>query len=435
MTRTARSEALFARAAKVIPGGVNTSRRKIDPPLCLDRGKGAYVWDVDGNRYLDFHAAWGPIFVGHCDRGVSERVVQTVERRVLFGVGVTELEVAVAEKIVEHVPSAEQALFCGSGSDATFNALRLARAITGRERIVKIQGHFHGTNDSVLRNVHSAPDKVLRRDPGSAGMLAAAVDATVVVDHNDAEGLRSTLDRCDGEVAAVILEPVAHNNPLPPDVPYLRAVREICDQSGALLIFDEVISGFRHHIGGYQAICGVMPDLTCLGKAMANGYPVASIAGRQVYMERFATTADGDVAFAGTYNGGSVPLAAALATIEILEDPAVYEHVYALGERMRAGLRTIIRDAEAAAVVTGLGSLFSVLFMREPPAVYASLTEHDLPALNHYRREMIARGVLEMPGVVGRSHISISHTSADIDLALQAAAEAMAVAGVRSAAS
>lgn len=428
MQGASRSDALFARASRVIPGGVNTARRKSRPCICMDRGRGAYVWDLEGKRYIDFHAAWGPIFVGHCDPRVTERVAQMIERQCLFGVGVTEVEVAVAEKVVRHVPSAEQVLFCGSGSDAASHAVRLARAITGHERIVKVQGHFHGSDDGLYCNVHSAPERILRRDPGSAGMLAAAVDATLVVDHNDVDSIRVAFERVGGAIAAVILEPIAHNNPLPASVSYLSQLREICDRAGAFLIFDEVISGFRHHIGGYQAIVGVLPDLTCMGKAIANGFPVACVAGPQRLMERFNTTADGDVAFAGTYNGGSVPLAAALATIEILEDAAVYEHVYSLGERMRAGLRRIVSESGAPAVVTGYGSLYSLLFMAAPPVTYSSLVEHDNSALAAYRRELVARGVFELPGSISRNHISISHTKEDIDLALEVAAEAMEVA-------
>ncbi len=422
----AASRAMMERASAVTPGGVNTARRKVDPPLCMRRARGAYLEDLDGNRYIDYHAAYGAILLGHCDPAVNERVGETIEQQVLFGVGSTELEVQVAEKIVEHVPCAEQAVICGSGSEATFHAIRLARAATGREKIVKFQGHYHGFHDYVLRNVMSAPERIGARDPASAGMLDAAIDATIVCRFNDAESVQQAFAEQEDRIAAVILEPIAHNSPsIMPVEGFLAELRAICERGGALLIFDEIITGYRHHLGGYQAICGVTPDLATFGKAIANGYPVAAVAGRRELLERYNTTAGGNVAFAGTFNGGAVGMAAALATIETLEREPVHEHVFALGERMRAGLRTIAEELGVPAVVSGYGSLYAMLFMEGPLRSYEDVLRNDRELFVAYRRELVKRGVLEMPENVGRNHISYSHTAKDIDRTLQISREAL----------
>src|SRR3954452_22413887 len=279
------SEILLDEAAAVIPGGVNTCRRRSSPRLCFKRGAGAYLEDLDGNRFLDYHAAYGAILLGHSHPAVTSRVAHAIEETVLFGVGVTEAEVALAAKIAEHVPSAEQVVVCNSGSEATYHAIRLARGITGRTPIIKFQGCYNGFHDYVLRNVLSRPEKVGRRDPHSAGMLEAAIDATLVCRYNDLDDVRATLDRHGEDGAAIIVEPVAHNSPgLLPRPGFLEGLRELCDAAGALLIFDEVITGVRHHLGGYQAIAGVLPDITTMGKAIANGFPLAAIAGRRELM-------------------------------------------------------------------------------------------------------------------------------------------------------
>jgi glutamate-1-semialdehyde 2,1-aminomutase len=423
---TTRSRQLLEHAMRVIPGGVNTARRKIDPSLCIARGEGSYVEDLDGNRYIDYHAAYGAILLGHSYPAVNERVVETIEDQVLFGVGVTELEVQVAEKIVEHVPGADQAVVCGSGSEATFHAIRLARAVTGRPKILKFQGLYHGFHDYVLRNVMSAPDRIGRRDPMSAGMLDAAVDANIVCPYNDEEAVRDAFAREGEQIAAIIVEPVAHNSPsiLPVDG-FLRALREIADEHGAVLIFDEVITGFRHALGGYQSICGVIPDLSTFAKAIANGWPMAAVGGRRQLLERFNTTPTGDVTFAGTYNGGAPAMAAALATIEALEREPVHEHLFALGDRMREGLALISDELEVPTVISGFGSLYVMLFMEGPLRSYDDVVRNDRDFFVAYRKELVRRGVFEMPENIGRNHIMYSHTEDDIDRSLEIAREAL----------
>ncbi len=417
---------LLERAAEFIPGGVNTCRRRSDPQLCFARGAGAYLWDLEGRRYVDFHAAYGAILLGHSHPAVTERVAAAMRERVLFGVGVTEGEMALASKIAEHVPSADQVVVCNSGSEATYHAIRLARGVTGRQRIVKFQGSYNGFHDSVLRNVLSAPELVGRRDPGSAGMLEAAIDATLVCRYNDLEDVESAFAAAPDEIAAVILEPVGHNSPgILPEPGFLEGLRSICDREGALLIFDEVITGFRHGLGGYQAICGVTPDLTTLGKAIANGFPIAAVAGRREHMERFNTTRTGDVHFGGTYNGNAIGVEAALATIEHLERHDVHRHVFRLGDRMRGGLEAIGAEAGIPVLAGGYGSLFVLCFMEGPLRSYEDVLRNDTALFGRYRRELVSRGVFEMPESLGRSHISAAHTDDDVDRSLEAARDAL----------
>jgi glutamate-1-semialdehyde 2,1-aminomutase len=260
-------------------------------------------------------------------------------------------------------------------------------------------------------------------------MLDAAVDATLVCRFNDLDDVEATLAANPEQVAAIIVEPVAHNSPgLVPKPGFLEGLRRLCDREGTLLIFDEVITGFRHHIGGYQAIAGVMPDLTTMGKAIANGLPLAAIAGRRELMERYTTHPAGDVHYGGTFNGNAVAVEAGIATIEQLEDGRVHEHLYALGERMRAGLREIAGRAGIPAVVGGFGSLFVLCFMEGPLETYDDVLRNDTDLFMRYRRELVARGVFEMPESLGRSHISASHTEDDIDRSLAAAEEALAAA-------
>jgi glutamate-1-semialdehyde 2,1-aminomutase len=430
---SSRSAALLDEAAEYIPGGVNTCRRRSDPRLCVRRGRGAYIEDLDGRRYIDYHAAYGAILLGHSHPAVNERVAATIRDTVLFGVGVTEAEVALARTIVRHVPSIEQVVVCNSGSEATYHAIRLARGTTGREKIIKFQGMYNGFHDYVLRNVLSPPEKVGDRDPHSKGMLEAAVDATVVCRFNDLEDVEQAVAAHRDQVAAIVLEPVAHNSPgLLPRPGFLEGLRALCDREGIVLIFDEVITGFRHHIGGYQAICGVSPDLTTLGKAIANGFPVAAVGGRRTLLERYTTNPDGDVHYGGTYNGNAVGVSAALATIEQLEDGTVHEQLFRLGDRMRSGLAEIADRAGVPAVVGGYGSLFVLCFMEGPLQTYEDVLRNDAALFMRYRRELIARGVFEMPESLGRSHISAAHTDDDVDRSLEAAEAALAAALKRS---
>jgi len=420
-----RSAQLSNRARQYIPGGINTSIRRLDPPVVFQRASGSRLWDVDGNEYVDYHAAFGPIILGHCHPKVDARVSETMGKIDLIGAGATELEIELAQRICQHVPSAELVHFCNSGSEATYSAVRLARAVTGKKRIIKFQGCYHGWHDYLCMNVISPREKIGKYDPGSAGMLPEAIEHTIVLTFNSVDELEQTFLKSGNEIAAVILEPVPHNiGCVLPEAAFLQALRELTRRHNALLIFDEVITGFRHGLGGYQKICGITPDLTTLAKSIANGYPCAAICGAQKYMERFAT-AGGDVFFAGTYNAHPLATAAALATIAELEDGTVYRKTFALGELARKGLQQIADRAGVRASAAGFGSVF-VLYFREPGSRnYTDLLENDSQMDTAFRRGLVERGSFVLPLALKRAHISAAHTEADVNLLLQHAEDSL----------
>lgn len=417
---------IYKEACRYIPGGVNSSLRNVEPHLIFSAAKGSLVWDVEGNAYIDYQSAFGPPILGHSHPAVTNRILNAVERIDLVGHGTTELEIAVAKKIVEHVPSAEKVLLCNSGSEATYMAIRLARAATGRKKIIKFQGCYHGWHDYVCRNILSAPDKIGKRDPASAGMLDEAVDYTLVCTFNDLDDVERTVNDNKGQVAAIILEPIPHNiGCVLPVEGFLKGVREITAKEGIILIFDEIITGFRHSLGGFQKISGLVPDLTTLGKAMANGYPIAAICGSASLMDRFATNDGGDVFFAGTYNGHPIGCAAALATIEVLEQEGTYEYLYGLGEKMRNGLSDIASRLGIRATVSGLGSVFLLYFMEGPVIHYGDLMRNNKQVFVNYRERLIKRGILEIPLNLKRSHLSLGHNIEQINLTLQASEDVL----------
>lgn len=418
---------LLEESSEYVPGGLHTAIRVIDPPLCIRRAQGAYIWDMDGKRYIDYHAAFAPIILGHCYPDVVERVVATIRETDIYGASTTELELELSKKIVAHVPSAEQVLICCTGSEATFHAVRLARAVTGRRKLLKFQGCYHGWHDYLLRNVISAPERVGKRDPGSAGMLDEAVDNALVCPFNDLDHVERTVRENQGQIAAIVLEPIPHNvGCIMPKQSFLEGLRKLCTREGIVLVFDEVITGFRHHIGGYQAISGVTPDLTAMGKAIANGFPIAALAGKRELMQHFNTRRGGTVFFSGTYNGHASGVAAALATIEALETKNVHEHIFRLGERMRQGLRAIVARLGIPAMPAGFGSVYTLYFMSERPIEhFGDLLANDGALYVRYRQELMKRGVFEIPMNLKRNHLSFSHTDADVDQTLEIAEAAL----------
>jgi glutamate-1-semialdehyde 2,1-aminomutase len=418
---------LLEEGKRYTPGGLHTSIRIIDPPLCVRRAQGAYLWDENGKRYIDYHAAFAPIILGHCYPAVVDRVSETIRETDLYGASTTHLELDLAKKIVAHVPSVEQVLLCCTGSEATFHAVRLARAVTGRRKIIKFQGCYHGWHDYVLRNVISAPQFANKWDPGSAGMLQEAVENTLVCRFNSLEDVEWAVKNNPDQIAGIILEPIPHNvGCILPEREFLQGLREICDREGIVLIFDEVITGFRHHIGGYQAICGVTPDLTTMGKAIANGFPIAAIGGKQKYMQRFNTRPGGDVFFSGTFNGHASCLAAALATIGVLETGEVHKHIFRLGDKMRSGLKKIVSERGYPCTVAGFGSVYTLYFMEERPIKsFDDLLRNDGALYVRYRQELMARGVFEIPMNLKRNHLSFSHADGDVEYSLGAAEQAL----------
>ena len=350
---------LSERATRVIPGGVNSGQRRIDglEGLVIASTAGATFTDGEGRTYTDYHAAFGPPLLGHNDPDVDAAVAETARTVGLMGVGVTRIEVELAERLVDLVPSVEKVLLTETGSEATFHAIRVSRAATGRRHIVKFQGCYHGWHDSVAMNVISPADRVGGKDPMSQGIFPEVLDATIVCRFNDADEVERALTEHD--VAAIILEPIPHNiGAVLPNPGFLARLRELATAHGTVLIFDEVITGFRHDLGGYQSIVGVTPDLTTLGKAMGNGWPISALGGRAELMEMFSTTPGRPALFAGTFNGHPPTAAAAVATIDKLRSEPVHEHVFRLGERAREGLRGLYARLGVPAVVSGFGSVF-----------------------------------------------------------------------------
>jgi glutamate-1-semialdehyde-2,1-aminomutase len=417
---------LATRAERVIPGGVNSGTRRSGAPHAFATGSGAYLTDLDGHRYTDYHAAFGAILLGHRHPDVDGAVTAAQSAVDLSGYGVTELEVRLAELVCEVIPSVEQTVLLSTGSEAVAYAVRLARAATGRPLLVKFQGGFHGWSDPVARNVISPKERAYGDDPITAGLLPEAWQNTLIAELNDLDSVRELFERHPERIAAVILEPILHNvGALTPTREFLEGLRRLTEEQGALLVFDEVITGFRHSLGGYQQIVGISPDLTTFGKAMGNGYPVAGLGGRRDLMQRF-DAAGGDVALLGTFNGNSVSCAAAIATIEHLKaNPDFYVRTHALGERWRTGLREIVDDLGVVALPVGFGGTFSTYFVDHAVSGYRDLLEHNGRAGAEFHRRMSDRGHLMIPLALKRNHISGSHTADDVDASLAVAADVM----------
>lgn len=418
------SKRIVEQAQHVIPGGVNSGNRILPWPMVPVEAAGAYFTDADGNRYLDYHAAFGPLVLGHNHPGVNAAVRDVTTQLDLLGVGVTEQEVRLAETLSHHVPSAERVLLTNSGSEATYAALRLARAVTGRQGIIKFQGTYHGWHDAVLMNVISTADKIGQRDLLSLGMVQETVEQTTVLPFNDSEALRETLRQHGEQIAAILVEIIPHNiGCVLPQPVFLEAMRTEADRYGCVLIFDEVVTGFRHDLGGYQNIVGVTPDLTTFAKAMANGYPIAALVGRSDYMDRFGP--GGGVVFAGTYNGHPLSVTAALATIAELEDGAIHHQTFALAEQAANGLQEIANERGIPMTVARFGSVLVPYFMEGPIDSYTDLLRNDTDADVNFRVAMCERGIFMLPTALKRNHVSAAHTSADIDRTLETAREVL----------
>ncbi|MFE2871975.1 MULTISPECIES: aspartate aminotransferase family protein [unclassified Embleya] len=416
---TAATDSLPARAFRVIPGGVNSGQRRIPglTELVVTKTGGATFTDAEGRVFTDYHSAFGPPLLGHNDPDVQRAVNEAASRLDLTGVAVTEGEVTLAETLVDLVPSVEKVLLTSTGSEATFHALRVARAVTGRRLIVKFQGCYHGWHDSVSLNVISSPEAVGAHDPISTGILPEVLEATLVLPFNDPAAVRAAFAEHGREIAAVILEPIPHNvGCLLPEAEFLTTLREQCTAHGSVLVFDEVITGFRHDLGGYQKIAGITPDLTTFGKAIANGAPVGALGGRADLMDQFSTLPGAPAFFAGTYNGHPWVVAAALETLRKLREEPVHEHVFRLGDRVRTGLSEMYTRLGVPAVVTGYGSVFVTYFMSGGvPRTYDDLLANDAGLFIGYRRRLLEHGVFELPLNLKRSHISYAHTDADVD--------------------
>jgi glutamate-1-semialdehyde 2,1-aminomutase len=435
--RHAASEALLRRGERVIAGGVVSLNRKVEPGIAFVRAQGSRIWDADGHEYIDYHAAFAPHLLGHNDPEVNAAVVRAMEEGwSLMGSGTTPWEVRLAELLHEAVPGLEKLQLTNSGSEATAHAIRLSRAWTGREDIILTLGGYNGWHNDVARTVMPTPAQIgPRRSPGeypflplSAGIPEEVRRRIHVVNFNDAASLEDVLRR--HPVACVLTEPVLQNvGVMPPKPGYLRELRSLCTRSGAVLIFDEVKTGFRSALGGYQSIAGVTPDLSVFGKAVANGYPLGVIGGRADIMDLFdAKDAARRVLVAGTYNGHPMTVAAAIATLERLRrnDGEVYRTLEAKGARLQAGLEAIFREKGIAAVVSRIGSAFCAYFGDHVPVDWHDLAAcHDVDFDRRYRRELINHGIYHFPLPAKQGSISAAHTDDDIERTLELTREAL----------
>jgi glutamate-1-semialdehyde 2,1-aminomutase len=414
-----KSKELFERAARYMPGGVSSPVRAYTPyPFFTTRAKGSRIYDVDGREYIDYCLAYGPLVLGHGNEEVKNAVSEQLKNGWLYGTP-HEKEIELAKKIITHYPSIEMVRYVNTGSEATMAGIRLARGFKERDKIVKIEGGFHGAHDAVL--VKAGSGATTFGIPDSKGVPKDFVRNTLQVPFNDAAALSALLERNSGEVAAVILEPVMGNvGPIPPEEGYLIDIRKITRENDVLLILDEVITGFRLALGGAQEFYGVDADLTILGKIVGGGFPIGVLGGKKAIMELLAPS--GAVYQAGTFSGNPVSIAAGLKTLEILERERVPQRINKLGERMRTALSEIVRDSGVEGSVSGVGSMFQVFFSVGGITVrnYADALECDKNRYMNLFHAMLASGIFLPPSQFETNFISFAHSDDDIERSIEA---------------
>ncbi|MDH5527280.1 MAG: glutamate-1-semialdehyde 2,1-aminomutase [Nitrospirota bacterium] len=421
-----RSAALFREAQRVLPGGVDSPVRAFKgvggtPPF-ISRAKGAYVWDADGNQYIDYVGSWGPMILGHNAEPVKQALTEALEDGTSFGAP-TEREIKLAELVIGAVPSIEMVRFVSSGTEATMSALRLARGYTGRDLILKFDGCYHGHGDSLL--VKAGSGAATLGVPDSAGVPAAVAHDTLTCPYNDLDMVKEIVAGRPDSIAAIIVEPIAGNmgfvKPLPG---FLEGLREICTRYGIVLIFDEVMTGFRVAYGGYQEICRVTPDLTTLGKIIGGGLPVGAFGGKRQIMEKIAPL--GPVYQAGTLSGNPLAMSAGIATLTELKRPGVYERLDALGSRLAAGLKGAAVKANVGVFLDRQGSMGCMYFRKGAVHNYADAAQSDLTRFKTYFHGMLDNGIYLAPSQFEAGFISLTHTEADIDRTIAVAEKIMA---------
>jgi glutamate-1-semialdehyde 2,1-aminomutase len=415
-----RSEELFADAQKVIPGGVNSSVRAFKPvggtPLFMERGEGSRLWDADGKEYIDYVGSWGPLILGHAAPEVVAAIQETVAKGTSFGTP-TELETDMARKVVDMVPSVDRVRMCNSGTEATMSALRLARGYTNRDKVVKFQGCYHGHVDSLL--VKAGSGAMSLGVPTSPGVPKDLAQHTHTLDYNDSEGVRALFEDMGREVAAVIVEPVAGNmGCVPPEPGFLQTLRDVCDSYGAVLIFDEVMTGFRVAMGGAQDHYQVHPDLTCLGKVIGGGMPVGAFGGRDEIMSHLSP--EGPVYQAGTLAGNPVAMIAGLTTLNALSN-----HLYGdLGDktaRLAEGMAEAGTEFGVPIAENHVGAMFGIFFSDRPVRTFQDVADADANRFAQFFNGMLEQGVYLAPSPFEAGFVSRAHTDADIDATLEAA--------------
>ena len=422
-----RSETLFAQAQRHIPGGVNSPVRAFKAvggtPRFFERAQGPYLWDADGQRYIDYLLSWGPMIAGHGHPQVREAVTQALQSGLSFGAP-TERETQLADKVCARVPGLDMIRFVNSGTEATMSAIRLARAFTGRDKIIKFEGCYHGHSDSLL--VKAGSGALTLGVPSSPGVPAALADHTITLEYNNSDQVRAAFAELGSQIAAIIVEPVAGNmNCVPPVDGFLETLRTECSQAGAVLIFDEVMTGFRVSPTGAHGQYGVQADLITLGKVIGGGMPVGAFGGRRDIMEMIAPS--GPVYQAGTLSGNPISMAAGLATLEVLESDNAYPTLYARTNQLMEGLRKLAAEANIPFTTNHVGSMFGFFFTEEAQITnFNQVLACNTDRFNQFFHGMLEQGVYFAPASYEAGFMSIAHTEADIDQTLSAAQKVFA---------
>ncbi|HYJ19984.1 MAG TPA: glutamate-1-semialdehyde 2,1-aminomutase [Burkholderiales bacterium] len=416
-----RNETLFEKSLLSIPGGVNSPVRAFrsvgGTPLFMARGEGPFVWDMDGKRYIDYVGSWGPLVLGHANEEVVRAVQRAASRGLSFGAP-TEAELEMAELLISLLPSMQQVRLVSSGTEATMSAIRLARGFTGRPKVVKFEGCYHGHADSLL--VKAGSGALTFGQPSSAGVPAEITAHTLALDYNDTEMLENVFKAQGDQIAAVILEPVAGNmNLVKPKTEFLRVLRQLCTRHGSVLIFDEVMTGFRVGLQGAQGLFGITPDLTTLGKVIGGGMPVGAFGGRRDIMQCIAPL--GPVYQAGTLSGNPVAVAAGLTTLKLVQAAGFYDRLAASTSKLVEGLEAAGRSAGHAFSAQSVGGMFGLYFRDKPPESHAQVMECDKEAFNRFFHAMLKAGVYLAPSAFEAGFVSSAHTQTEIGATVEAA--------------
>jgi glutamate-1-semialdehyde 2,1-aminomutase len=416
-----RNQQLFERSQKYIPGGVNSPVRAFKSvggtPVFFERGLGPVAWDADGKAYIDYVGSWGPLILGHAHPEVVAAVQAAAQKGLTFGAP-TAAELEIAELLCNLVPSIEQVRLVSSGTEATMSAIRLARGYTGRNRIIKFEGCYHGHDDALL--VKAGSGALTFGNPSSAGVPAETASSTMVLDYNDITGIEQAFSQFGDEIAAVIVEPVAGNmNLVTPNPGFLPGLRELCTRHGSVLIFDEVMTGFRVGLECAQGLYDIKPDLTTLGKVIGGGMPMAAFGGRRDIMQCLAPL--GAVYQAGTLSGNPVAVAAGLATLRLVQKPGFYETLAATTRQLTDGLTAAAKERGVVFCAQAVGGMFGLYFRNSLPTSYAEVMSCDREAFNRFFHAMLGEGIYFAPSAFEAGFVSATHSDSEIDKTLAAA--------------